>query len=131
MSRYLHKRHFTLPEARLKLRELKPKLEEMIVLRAHLMELNYDIYKHEYFGGRGPNGSKFHPIELEKFVAIVRDLENEGILVKSFEEGLMDFPCVRSNGEEAYLCWKIGEADIEYWHGVEEGFRGRKHISFL
>ena len=32
------------------------------------------------------------------------------------------------NGVEVYLCWKLGEAGIHYWHGVEEGFRGRKSI---
>jgi hypothetical protein len=32
------------------------------------------------------------------------------------------------HGEEVYLCWKLGESAIHFWHGVHEGFRGRKPI---
>jgi hypothetical protein len=39
--------------------------------------------------------------------------------------GLLDFPAMRFS-EPVYLCWKIGEDEIIYWHGLSEGFRGRK-----
>ncbi len=39
----------------------------------------------------------------------------------------MDFPSLRE-GEEVYLCWKLGEERIGYWHGIEEGFAGRKPL---
>jgi hypothetical protein len=42
--------------------------------------------------------------------------------------GLVDFPAV-INDRPAYLCWKIDEEDIMYWHYAEEGFRGRKKIT--
>jgi hypothetical protein len=47
--------------------------------------------------------------------------------VKDLDIGLVDFPTT-FNGVEVYLCWKLGEPGIEFWHGVEEGFRGRKPI---
>jgi hypothetical protein len=50
-----------------------------------------------------------------------------GCLVKDLDIGLIDFPTL-FQGEEVYLCWKLGEAGIQYWHGVHEGFRGRKPI---
>lgn len=50
-----------------------------------------------------------------------------GCLVKDLDIGLVDFPTT-FNGVEVYLCWKLGEPRIEFWHGVEEGFRGRKPI---
>lgn len=55
-----------------------------------------------------------------------------GCLVKDLDIGLIDFPTL-FQGEEVYLCWKLGEAGIGFWHGVQEGFRGRKPIdsSFL
>jgi hypothetical protein len=50
-----------------------------------------------------------------------------GCLVKDLEIGLVDFPTLL-RGVEVYLCWKLGESSITFWHGVDEGFRGRKPI---
>ena len=50
-----------------------------------------------------------------------------GCLVKDLDIGLIDFPTLY-RGIEVYLCWKLGESGIGFWHGVEEGFRGRKPI---
>jgi hypothetical protein len=50
-----------------------------------------------------------------------------GCLIKDLDIGLIDFPTT-FRGEEVYLCWKLGEPGIGFWHGVEEGFRGRKAI---
>ena len=54
-------------------------------------------------------------------------LQEHGCLVKDLDTGLIDFP-TRYRGEEVYLCWKLGEKSIQFWHGIEEGFRGRKPI---
>jgi len=40
---------------------------------------------------------------------------------------LIDFPTLL-RGEEVYLCWRVGEEGIQFWHRVEEGYRGRKRI---
>jgi hypothetical protein len=50
-----------------------------------------------------------------------------GCMVKDLDIGLVDFPTLL-RGEEVYLCWKLGESAIDYWHGIDEGFRGRKRI---
>ncbi len=50
-----------------------------------------------------------------------------GCVVKDLEIGLIDFPTLL-NGQEVYLCWKLGENGIHFWHGLHEGFRGRKAI---
>jgi hypothetical protein len=50
-----------------------------------------------------------------------------GALVKDVDRGLVDFPALR-DGEEVLLCWKLGEDEIAYWHGVDEGFAGRKEL---
>ena len=50
-----------------------------------------------------------------------------GCLIKDLDIGLVDFPTLL-RGTEVYLCWKLGESGIAFWHGVEEGFRGRKPI---
>jgi hypothetical protein len=50
-----------------------------------------------------------------------------GCLVKDLDIGLIDFP-TRFRGREVYLCWKLGEEGIAWWHGTDEGFAGRKAI---
>ena len=47
--------------------------------------------------------------------------------MKDLDTGLVDFPTL-FRGQEVYLCWKLGEPSIEYWHSVDQGFRGRKPI---
>src|SRR5689334_21364467 len=59
--------------------------------------------------------------------AAVEGVNEAGCLIKDLDVGLIDFP-TRYRGVEVYLCWKLGEDAIEYWHGVDEGFRGRKPI---
>jgi hypothetical protein len=59
--------------------------------------------------------------------AAIEQLQETGCVVKDLDIGLVDFPTLL-RGVEVYLCWKLGEPAIEYWHGVEEGFRGRKAI---
>jgi hypothetical protein len=49
-----------------------------------------------------------------------------GVQVKDLEMGLVDFPTLYQ-GNEVYLCWKLGEPAILFWHG-EEGFAGRRSI---
>lgn len=55
------------------------------------------------------------------------EIEAIGVQVKDLDIGLLDFPCI-VNDQIVLLCWKLGEEKIQFWHGVEEGFRGRKPI---
>jgi hypothetical protein len=58
----------------------------------------------------------------------IESVQQIGCLVKDLDIGLVDFPTL-FRGTEVYLCWKLGEPGIDFWHGVEEGFRGRKPIN--
>lgn len=57
----------------------------------------------------------------------VAEIDAIGVQVKDIAAGLLDFPC-RVDGETVLLCWKRGEAQIEFWHTMEAGFRGRQAI---
>ncbi|HXK03950.1 MAG TPA: DUF2203 domain-containing protein [Verrucomicrobiae bacterium] len=57
----------------------------------------------------------------------VEAVQETGCLIKDLDIGLVDFPTL-FNGVEVYLCWKLGEPAIQFWHGVDEGFKGRKPI---
>jgi hypothetical protein len=54
-------------------------------------------------------------------------IQETGCVVKDLDLGLVDFPSLLK-GEEVYLCWKVGEEHIGFWHGIEEGFAGRKPL---
>jgi hypothetical protein len=69
--------------------------------------------------------------EREKAIRNIKDTLAEidaiGVQVKDLDIGLLDFPCAVDD-EIVLLCWKFGEEKIEYWHGMEEGFKGRKRL---
>jgi hypothetical protein len=63
----------------------------------------------------------------EQLSRTVDEIQQTGCVVKDLDTGLVDFPSLRG-GEKVYLCWKLGEERIGYWHGIEEGFAGRKPL---
>ena len=64
---------------------------------------------------------------LARFGMAVQEIENSGCLLKDLDIGLVDFPC-EIDGREVYLCWKLDEPSIAFWHHPEDGFAGRKPI---
>lgn len=69
--------------------------------------------------------------EREKTIQKVKDaiaeIDATGVQVKDLDIGLLDFPC-KVEGEIILLCWKLGEQGITHWHGLNDGFAGRKPI---
>lgn len=126
-----HRKHFSLEEARQALADVYPVLQKIIDLKAKIDELGFPVYQHQYFGGLGPNGHGPYPPELESLVKRIKQLEKEGIQVKGLEPILLDFPYIRDNDEEVYLCWHAGEPEIAYWHRIPDGFAGRQPIEHL
>jgi len=64
---------------------------------------------------------------MEGLKRALTEIAASGVLVKDLEIGLIDFPTV-FDGEEVYLCWKLGEERIGFWHPTTEGFSGRRSI---
>ena len=60
--------------------------------------------------------------------ASMERIEEIGCQVKDLETGLIDFPTLYRD-REVYLCWKLGENKINFWHHIEDGFRGRQPIN--
>ena len=65
---------------------------------------------------------------VTKLYQDIEDLENTGVVIKSIDDGLLDFPSQRFD-DEVWLCWKYGETEIKFWHEKDSGFNGRKPIS--
>jgi len=64
---------------------------------------------------------------MQQLQETINKIQESGCVVKDLDLGLVDFPSLMK-GEEVYLCWKLGEEHIGFWHGMEEGFSGRKPL---
>ena len=58
---------------------------------------------------------------------LIESIRMKGAELKDIDAGLIDFPGI-VEGEEVYLCWKLGEESVQYYHGINEGYRGRKPL---
>jgi hypothetical protein len=58
---------------------------------------------------------------------LIEEITGHGVQVKDPAQGLLDFPSV-VDGEEALLCWHVGEPRIAFWHSPEDGFAGRRPL---
>ena len=130
-------RLFTLKEAEQARKELEPFLVEAIGTRKKLNELEQDLAaistRIMMMGGVVVPYAKVAEkrMEHEKLADVMKtNLEkilSTGCLIKDLDVGLLDFPAVINN-EEVYLCWKLGEDRIRYYHRQDEGFAGRKPL---
>jgi hypothetical protein len=130
-------RHFTADEANELLPEVRAAAEELVARRRALMEATAKRARLvARIAGNGGDFDPREPRELEEELEqeaeavgrAVERLERLGVLVKDPDRGLVDFPALRESGEEVLLCWQVGEDEIAYWHGLEEGFAGRKPL---
>ena len=130
-------RYFTLAQARLLLTSADRLLRQAIALREDhersRQELENIDRKVMMVGGMFIDRQKYAGLRARvdatalRMQEIFREIEDVGFQIKDLDIGLIDFPTLY-RGEEVCLCWKLGEADIEFWHGTTEGFRGRKPI---
>lgn len=64
---------------------------------------------------------------IDAFSSALKQLEALGCFMKDLQLGLIDFYCLHQD-KLIFLCWKMGEEAITFWHDVEEGYAGRKPI---
>jgi hypothetical protein len=130
-------RLFTLTEAERARRELEPFLVEAMDCRKKLAGLDTDLSavsaRIMMMGGVIVPYEKLATLRVEHQnlaealkAALNRILET-GCLIKDLEVGLLDFPSLIDN-EQVYLCWRLGEDRIRFYHGPNEGFAGRKPL---
>jgi len=121
-------RYFTLEEAT----GLLPRLTEILVeMRARRREP--DRLRREFAEATARAAGDGHLLErelAEKRSAIsdlARQITELGSELKDMDEGLVDFHALREGGD-VYLCWRLGEERIAFWHDLETGFAGHQPL---
>ncbi|MEE3253815.1 MAG: DUF2203 domain-containing protein [Nitrospinota bacterium] len=123
------KKLFTLQEANSfvpQLLDLVPKIQKLsISLSNDFPDIKNAREKAKWNGG-SEQGVGYLALVL-KYNNFMRKIDEMGCEVKGIREGLVDFPSIRE-GKEVYLCWRMPEKEILFWHDLNTGFAGRKPI---
>jgi hypothetical protein len=129
-------RTFTVEEANAAVETLRPVVEQMVGHHRNLLDAQ--THQRRLVTRIAGNGGDLAPSDLRELGERIQaeadaiahcaeKINAAGAEVKSLEEGLLDFPALRGD-EVVLLCWKLGEEEIGFWHGVDEGFAGRKPL---
>jgi hypothetical protein len=126
-------RRFTVSEANALLPAIIPLLEELRDVAARLIKIRDELASVSPAGRRNGQANRVLQLETEaadaapRADALLRELYAMGVEVKDPATGLIDFRSLRG-GEEVYLCWRLGEGRIAWWHDLDSGFQGRRPI---
>jgi hypothetical protein len=116
---------------------LLPRLQDLL---AQIVEKRRELAAiQRQLSGRAPRGQtpevadddghlsrRFERLDAE-LIGLIEAVQDTGAVVKDLDMGLIDFPGVVDR-QPVYLCWKLGEANVQYYHSVEEGYYGRKKL---
>jgi hypothetical protein len=67
---------------------------------------------------------------IDQMQAGVTRLVERDVTLREIETGLIDFPAL-ANGRLIWLCWRLGEAEVDWWHELGDGFTGRRRLADL
>jgi len=125
--------HFTLKEANAILPAVIEKFKNIMNIKSEVVRIQSELETDpKYMANFKDYLYKKQELNLAitNFYKSIEELESMGVMIKSIEQGLLDFPSLRFN-EEMWLCWKEGETEIKFWHGKDEGFNGRKPVESI
>jgi hypothetical protein len=129
-------RFYGIDEANARLAELRPLLEQMRADRAAVADAQRELVR-----ARQTNGSAEHAEDLARRENEIRDIvrrmqqsvttiDEWGIHLRDIGSGLVDFPAL-ANGRPVWLCWRLGEDEVNWWHEIDKGFDSRLPLSEL
>lgn len=130
---------FTVDEANALLPQVKPLIEQLQGLQRSIAQTSQALDERVRKVSAG-NGYPIQSLKqetkdltkqqlqlLEQFQSSLKQLEDLGCWLKDLNTGLADFYGIR-DGEPIFLCWKLGEDRIRFWHTLEAGFAGRQSL---
>jgi hypothetical protein len=129
-------RYYRLDEANKRLAELRPLLEKLRADRNAVAELQQKIRDVRSNNGSADHAADIRRIEDEMRVIVgqmkdaVDQVDDWGVALRDIGTGLIDFPAL-ANGRPIWLCWRLGEGDIGWWHEADSGFDSRRRLTEL
>jgi len=125
--------YYDLSAANARIVELRPLLETLRNDRDAVAQTQHRLEQL-----RQPSSNGEHQGELEqqreqmaatikRMEAAVRQIDGWGVTLRDIGSGLVDLPALVS-GRPVWLCWKLGEGEIAWWHELETGVAGRKPL---
>jgi hypothetical protein len=123
-------KYFTVEEANRLIPQLTVIVEELRRRRQRLLDHREtaEAVAHKARGNGGGGEASTYLFEYSQtFSRGLAQLAALGVVLKDVDLGLLDFPHWRS-GREVYLCWKLGEERINYWHDIDSGYAGRQPL---
>ncbi len=124
--------YFTVQEANRLLPKVRPLAATLMRCHSEIVALRSEVesvLEKSRFDSGSPAASEL-VMKFSRYEKAMQQLQSLGVQIKDPATGLCDFPA-RHNGREILLCWKVGEAEVGWWHDLSSGFRGRRHISEL
>ncbi len=119
-------RLFTVDEANSLIADLGPLLERLKAAQATVGAHQEELGGRAGGNGGGPEGVEFLRA-MSEAGAILGELEQAGVVVRDPGSGLIDFPSERE-GLQVYLCWRLGEDRVGWWHPTTAGFADRRPL---
>ena len=119
-------RLYTPEEANAELGGLRERLPRLREARQRLIDTSERISAAVELDGGGVEGTEWFRAQ-EALKAELLWLAERGILLRDAETGLVDFPAER-DGRRVFLCWRLGEDDLRWFHEEQAGFSGRKPL---
>ena len=120
-------RYFTLDDALAILPAIQDRLLRISRKRAEIRGLAAELETTVRGNGQSQKAQPQFIKLVRELEGLVGEVQERGVIVRDLDTGLIDFPSIR-DGEEIFLCYRLGEETIEFWHGLEEGFPGRKPL---
>jgi len=121
-------KHYTRDEARALLPHVQLWLKRLVQVREELQKIEEGLNKLREpgrdLGGRLVNRWIRALADLKD---VLLEFHRRDIQVKDIDRGLLDFPAI-IDGKEVFLCWELGEEDIEFWHDLDAGYAGREKL---
>jgi len=129
-------RYYDIDAANARVEEVRPVLESLRADRDEIAEAQRDLVRF-----RESNGSSDHAAELarkeqhvkeivRRMELAVAQIEAWSVTLRDIGTGLIDFPALVS-GRPIWLCWRLGEGNIDWWHEFDSGFSSRRPIAEL